>query len=65
MVWHEATRRRDLDNIMSAQKIVIDGLVKARVILDDSQRWITDIQHEFRIPSDTPGVMVTLTGREA
>jgi Holliday junction resolvase RusA-like endonuclease len=50
LTWFEKDRRRDPDNIVSAKKFVLDGLVKANVIENDgwehiagfSERWVVD-----------------------
>jgi Holliday junction resolvase RusA-like endonuclease len=38
--WYEKDRRRDLDNVAFAKKFVQDALVKAKVIQNDSQKWV-------------------------
>ena len=43
--WYEPvssknTRDRDPDNITSAKKFVLDGLVEAGILPDDNQKWI-------------------------
>ena len=61
LVWHEANCRRDFDNISAYQKYLLDGMVKAGVIHDDSQKYIADFPHEtLVIDKHTPGVRVTV-----
>lgn len=38
--WHEATKRRDADNIASAKKFILDALVKTGVLVDDSRKYV-------------------------
>ena len=38
--WHEATKRRDADNIASAKKFILDALVKTGVLEDDSRKYV-------------------------
>lgn len=61
MEWREVNRRRDVDNIVSAQKVVLDGLVEAGVIRGDSQRWIPQPPtHKVVVDKGAPGVDVTV-----
>ena len=41
--WHEATERRDLDNIVSAKKFILDALVKNGILKDDGQKFVKRI----------------------
>ena len=43
--WHEATKRRDVDNIQSAQKFILDALQHCKVIKNDSRKYIKQIHH--------------------
>lgn len=43
--WHEATKRRDVDNIQSAQKFILDALQSEGVIANDSRRYVKQIHH--------------------
>lgn len=60
--WVEANRRRDQDNVTSAQKFLLDGLVEAGVLHGDGQRWIPQPPRQ-RIVHDPgcPGVWVRIT----
>jgi Holliday junction resolvase RusA-like endonuclease len=40
--------RRDPDNQSFGAKMILDGLVKAGVLPDDSRKWIAEIRHVFR-----------------
>lgn len=40
MVFHEPNRRRDVDNVESARKFVLDALVKSGVLAGDSPRYV-------------------------
>ena len=65
MTWHEVNRRRDVDNVMSAQKFVLDGLVEAGAIRGDSRRWVPEATtHEVVVDKDHPGVTVEVTTME-
>ncbi len=58
-VWHEATKRRDPDNIQAAVKFVLDGLVEAGILSGDRRADIAAVRHEV-IESKTAGVAVTV-----
>lgn len=47
MHWHEKTKRRDVDNIQSAQKFILDALVNHGILLDDSRKYVKQIYHEI------------------
>ena len=47
ITFHEKNRRRDIDNIYSANKFILDALRKAGIIKNDSQKYITDVRDRF------------------
>lgn len=40
-------KRRDVDNIQSSQKFILDSLVEAGVLEDDSQKYVKQIYHRI------------------
>lgn len=58
----ERDRRRDLLNVFAgAVKIIEDALVRARVLKNDSQRWVQKIEFgDVAVNPGRPGVLVTL-----
>lgn len=44
--WHEATRRRDCDNIHSSVKFILDALQHFNIIKDDSRKYVKQIHHK-------------------
>lgn len=56
--WVERDRRRDLDNVASGQKLVLDGLVAAGALVDDGWRGVSALRHSFSVDAKRPGVMV-------
>lgn len=40
-------RRRDVDNIQSSQKFILDSLVEAGVLIDDNQKYVKQIYHRL------------------
>jgi len=60
ITWYEPDRRRDPDNIMGGQKFILDGLVMAGTIPDDSQKHIHSIAHKFEVDRENPRVEVEI-----
>ena len=60
-VWIEGDRRRDLDNVSAAIKFVLDGMVEAGILVDDSQKWVKSISHTIQTSKDKSyGVVVAI-----
>lgn len=38
--WHEKTKRRDIDNVYSAKKFILDALQKCEVLKNDSPAYV-------------------------
>ena len=62
--WVEPNRRRDPDNVRFGVKFILDGLVKAGVLQNDSQRWILGIEDRYFVDHDRPRVQVTIYDSE-
>lgn len=45
--WHTNTRK-DSDNIAFVQKFILDGMVKAGLIIDDSPKYVADLHHRVK-----------------
>lgn len=58
--WHERSRRRDLDNIASAKKFILDALQEAGILDGDGQKQIKGFRDSFCIPDDWDGVVVLI-----
>lgn len=43
--WHEATKRRDVDNIHSSIKFILDAMVKNGILINDSRKYVKQIHH--------------------
>ncbi len=60
ITWYEPNARRDPDNITGGQKFILDGLVRAGTIPNDSQKYIANIMHKFEVDREEPRVEVEL-----
>ena len=59
--WYEPNRRRDLDNISSfGRKVIQDALVKARVLRNDGWKEIVGFEDRFYMDSKKPRVVVEI-----
>ena len=45
--WHEATKKRDVDNVQSSQKFILDAMVKNGILPNDNRRWVKQVRHEL------------------
>lgn len=45
--WHEATRRRDKDNVRSRKKFINDALQKTKVLPRDDNRYVAGFTDRF------------------
>lgn len=59
--WFMENKRKDLDNVCFAKKFILDGLVMAGVLYNDTQEWVTGFTDEFAIDRVNPRVEVVIT----
>ncbi len=45
--WIERTKKRDIDNVSSAKKYILDALQKAEIIINDSPKYYIDHEDKF------------------
>ena len=65
MTHYSRDRRRDPDGIRTvASKFILDGLVVAGVLPDDSQRWVLGFTDFFEVDKERPRVVVRLWPQE-
>ena len=43
--WHERTKKRDVDNVQSGVKMILDALQKQGILINDSRRYVKQIFH--------------------
>ena len=59
--WYEPNKRRDLDNVSSfGRKVIQDSLVQTRVLQNDGWKEITGFQDEFFVDRDRPRIEVEI-----
>lgn len=59
--WYEANRRRDLDNVSSfGRKVIQDALVEVKVLENDGWRNIVGFSDEFYVDSEHPRIEVEI-----
>ena len=56
--WHESTKRRDVDNIQSSQKFILDAMVKNGILKNDSRRYVRQIHHVIIDDKDDFAVVI-------
>ena len=57
--WIEENKKRDLDNICFAKKFILDALVKANVLKNDTQNYVKGFSDTF-LYSDKNSVIVEI-----
>lgn len=60
--WVEPNRRRDMDNVAFAKKFILDGLVRAGVIRDDTPRYVAALSDRFEYDGRNPRIEVEVRG---
>lgn len=58
--WYEKNKRRDLDNICAAKKFILDGLVSAGILPQDSQKFLTGFRDYPYIDRVNPRIEVVI-----
>lgn len=58
--WYEPNKRRDIDNIVFATKFIQDSLVNIGVLENDSQKYITQLEHKVLVDKECPRVEVVI-----
>lgn len=60
ITWYEPNKRRDIDNIIWSTKVILDSLVQARIIEDDSQKYVVGIENEVLVDNKNPRIEVEI-----
>lgn len=61
--WHESDKRRDLDNIYSAKKYILDAMQKAGIIANDNRKNVVGLNDTI-IDDTKDFVIVTIQEAE-
>lgn len=59
-VYREKNKKRDKDNIAFAKKFILDGLVMAGKIPNDTWAWIDGWSEAFVVDANDPGITVII-----
>ena len=60
--WYERDRRRDMDNVSSyGRKVIQDALVKAGFLRNDGWACIAGFEDRFAVDSKRPRIEVVIT----
>lgn len=59
-VYREKNKKRDKDNIAFAKKFILDGLVMAGRVPNDTWAWIGDWSEAFIVDAADPGITVII-----
>ena len=59
-VWYCRNRRKDPDNVCSAKKFIIDGLVTAGILANDGWQQVSSFSDTFEIDPVNPRVEVII-----
>lgn len=60
ITWYCKDKRKDKDNIMSGQKFIFDGLVRAGTIKNDGWANVGDITHGFEVDKENPRIEIEI-----
>lgn len=60
ITWYEPNMRRDVDNITFASKFIMDALVEAEIITDDSQKYVRCIYNEVEVDKANPRIEIEI-----
>lgn len=63
VTWYERDRRRDIDNITYGIKFCLDSLVKTNILIDDSQKYVTQINNRVEVDKENPRIEIEIVER--
>ena len=58
--WYSADQRKDSDNVAFAKKFALDGLVRAKVLVDDSRKYVSGFSDNFYIDKKNPRLEIEI-----
>lgn len=60
ITWYEPNSRRDVDNVVFAKKFILDALVQAGVLKDDSQKYVKSFNELVLVDKNNPRIEVEI-----
>lgn len=60
ITWYEPNLKRDIDNITFAAKFILDALVEKGILIDDSQKYVSEINHKVLVDKINPRIEVEI-----
>lgn len=60
ITWYEPDAKRDIDNVASGVKFILDGLVMAGRLPNDTRKHVKGIEHRFEVDRKNPRIEVEL-----
>jgi Holliday junction resolvase RusA-like endonuclease len=60
--WYTKDSRKDADNIDFAKKFILDGLVRAGVLPDDSRKYVIGTSCLCHVDKENPRVEIQIVG---
>ena len=64
MHWYCPDKKKDPDNISAAVKFIMDGLVMAGTIINDTWRYVEGYEHDYSIDKVYPRVEIQIRAKE-
>lgn len=61
ITWYTPNRRKDPDNIAFAKKFIMDGLVAAGILSNDTRAYISGFSDNFITDKKNPRIEVNIT----
>jgi hypothetical protein len=60
ITWCAKNKKRDPGNIAAAEKFIGDGLRDAKIIPNDTWKYVAGINHRFKVDPKNPRVIVEI-----
>lgn len=60
IAWQEPNEKRDVDNIQSSKKFILDSLVEMGILPNDNRKWVKQIHDYVVTNKKSPGVWVNM-----
>ena len=58
--WYCKNEKKDLDNVAFSKKFVLDGMVMAGVLPNDSRKYVAGFRDNFHLDKDFPRVEIVI-----